>query len=97
MDRIEDLDPEIIASYTFMRVLPDGRICGVHRLMFHWTVHIGLDHVGYEDRYCFLTEEMALKSLIEWNGEGDMPGDWHRHPKTGRRRNIETGEEWIAD
>jgi len=29
--------------------------------------------------------------------DGSEPEGWHRHPKSGRRRNIETGEEWIAD
>jgi hypothetical protein len=90
-----DLPEEITSSYDEMRVLPDGRICGVHRLMFHWTMHVDIDPVGYAEHYCFATKELALKALHEWDGIGDPEG-WHRHPKTGRRRNIETGEEWIA-
>jgi hypothetical protein len=30
-----------------------------------------------------------------WDGTGDPEG-WHRHPKSHRRRNLQTGEEWVA-
>lgn len=88
---IDDLGQDIRDAYTYMRVLPDGSICGVHRLLFHWTVHIGIDWVGYSDRYCFGTEDMARSSLDAWDGNNDMPGNWHKHPVTGRCRNIKTG------
>lgn len=87
--------PEGIRSeYSHIRVMPDGRVCGVHRLMFHWTVHVDIDEIGYADRWCFATEDMAKGSLDAWDGTGDMPGDWHKHPKTGRRRDIKTGLIW---
>lgn len=92
---IEDLDPEIADSYIVIRKLPDGRLCGVMRLLFHWTLHVDIDHTGYADRYCYQTLSGALSALKDWDGTGE-PHGWHRHPKTGRRRNIETGKEWIA-
>lgn len=87
------LDPEIRAAYHFMRLLPDGRIVGVHRLMFHWTLHYGLDWAGYEGRYCYMTFEGAVAAAEAWDGTGD-PGGWHKHPPTKRRRDPETGETW---
>jgi len=81
-------------EYTDLRALPDGRIIGVHRLLYHWTLLIDMDAVGYEDRYCFATYDMAKRAFDSWNGEGDPGTEWHRHPKTGRRR--EGGREWVA-
>jgi len=91
----DDLDPRIRKSYVILRTLPDGRLGGVLRLMFHWTLHVDIDHNGYADRYCFKHLPDAISALMNWDGTGD-PGDrWHRHFGTGRRRNLETGEEWI--
>lgn len=88
-------DAEYKAAYTRLRRLPDGRWIGVHRLLMHWTIHVDLHEYGYEDRYCFATQELADKAFDEWDGTGDPEG-WHRHPKTGRRRDLTTGKEWIA-
>lgn len=42
---------------------------------------------GYEDFYCFPTVDRAVKSLMAYQGEdGPEFNDWHRHFKTGRRR-----------
>lgn len=90
-----DLPPDVLAAYTYMRRLPDGRICGVHRLLMHWTMHVGIDEIGYAERYCYRSELRAIRALKEWNGTDDPEG-WHRHPTTGRRRDPETGREWIA-
>ncbi len=91
---LDELAPEIKEHYTAIRVLPDGRICGVHRLLYHWTMHIGLSDYGYEERYCYETQAQATESMNAWDGTGDPPGDWHKHPDTGRRRNPMTGEIW---
>jgi hypothetical protein len=89
-----DLPQDVQDQYTHMRDVPHVGICGVHRLMFHWTVHIGIDDTGYDDRYCFATEQMAKDSLDAWDGTGDMPDHWHKHPSSGRRRNPSTGAIW---
>lgn len=91
-----DLPEDIQKEYYYLQVLSDGRICGIHRLMYHWTLHVDIDDIGYADRYCYPTYESALVGLIDWDGVGDPKG-WHRHVGTGRRRNLQTGEEWIAD
>jgi hypothetical protein len=92
---LADLPPHVVDYYAMLKELPDGRICGVQRLLFHWTLHVDIDDIGYADRYCYQTEEGALRALIQWDGEGDPEG-WHRHPKSGRRRDLATGKEWIA-
>lgn len=94
MDTPYDLPESVKAEYTFMRYIDGRGWCGVHRLLYHWTVHIGIDHTGYEDRFCFADEGKARRSLERWDGAGDMPGDWHKHPATGRRRDPKTGRIW---
>lgn len=78
-----------------VRELPDGRWIGTHRLLMHWALWVDLTWCGYEDRYCFATYELAKAALDNWDGTGDPQG-WHRHPKSGRRRDLATGHEWIA-
>lgn len=89
-----ELPQHVADSYIDLRKLPDGRYIGTLRLLFHWTMHIDIDYVGYADRYCFSTYELAKKAFDEWSGEGDPEG-WHRHPTTGRRKDLATGREWV--
>jgi hypothetical protein len=91
---MDEISNETKSHYTAMRELPDGRVCGVHRLLFHWTMHIGISNYGYEERYCYQTEKQAIDSMMAWDGTGDPPGDWHKHPDSGRRRDPFTGEIW---
>jgi hypothetical protein len=54
------------------------------------------DKIGYADRWCYATRELAQKALDEWTGQ-DEPSGWHRHPATGRRReNGDPAREYIA-
>jgi hypothetical protein len=89
-----ELPDEVASSYVDLKKLADGRYIGTLRLLFHWTIHIDIDGIGYADRYCFATYELAKLAFDKWSGEGDPEG-WHRHPKSGRRRDIATGREWI--
>ena len=95
-DVLDALEPGEVVSgshYFAMKTLPDGRRCGVVRLIYHFTMHVDINEIGYEDRYCYRTLDGALRALADWDGEGDPEG-WHRNPKTGRRRDAE-GNEWV--
>ena len=81
---------EAVISY---RVHPNGRISGVGRLVFHYTIWVDLTPWGYGERYCYQTLEGALRAQAQWSGEGD-PDGWHKHPDSGRRRDPKTGEIW---
>lgn len=88
--------PDYATCYCkYLGLLPDGRVCGVHRLLYHWTLLVDLNPIGYEDRYCYETEAGALSALLEWAGDGEPKG-WHRHPTSGRRRDPVRGKEWVA-
>lgn len=70
--------------YIVSKTFADGRLAGVKRLMYHWTLQVGIDQWGYADSYCYQTLQAAVIGLTAWEGEGDPVG-WHRNPKTGRR------------
>jgi hypothetical protein len=69
------------------RDLGDGFYLCVRQLLFHYTMILGEigDTVGYLDRWCYNTLEQATGALnAEWDGSGDAPGEWHKHPNSGR-------------
>lgn len=70
-----------------VRALPGGRWAAIQRFMFTFAIIVGRigDRTGYDDRWCYHTYRDALHALEKWDGNGDPEG-WHRHPKTGRRR-----------
>jgi hypothetical protein len=86
-------DETTLAEYALVRRLPDGRLCGVKRLLFHWTIHVGITFTGHDERYCYATFAGAASALEAWDGEGE-PDGWHKHPSSGRRRDPATGETW---
>lgn len=88
-----ELPEHIRQNYVFVKWLPNHGWCGVHQLLFHWTIHTGLNDFGYEDRWCIDTKEHAIEALTEWGGHGE-PKYWHKHPSSGRRRSITTGIVW---
>jgi hypothetical protein len=92
-----NLPDEVKGLYFTLRMLPDQRIIGLHRLLFHWTLHIDIDDTGYSDRYCYADLAGALEGFLGWDGSGDPPGPWHRHPDSRRRRDPATGAIWTDD
>lgn len=79
------------ADYEHVFDRGDGTYVALHRLMFHWTMIVGLidDEQGYDDRWCYgRTEAEVVAAHEEWrsrNYEGEPTG-WTRHPPSGRRR-----------
>lgn len=72
-----------------------GRICGLHRLMYTWALLADVTPGGYEDRWCYSSYDKAKTALDAWSGQdGSEPGNWHRHPPSGRRRDPD-GSEYI--
>lgn len=97
-------DFETAAFFTFLirdcgylepRELGDGRYAAILPLLFTHAIITGRmgDVLGYSDRWCYAGFEKARAALDAWDGAGEPEG-WHRHPDTGRRRELdpETGE-----
>jgi hypothetical protein len=89
-------------GYLEVRVLPDGQHwAGVMPLMFTEAIIVGRlgDTRGYENRWCYHTRADAIAALKAWDGRGEPQG-WHRHPPSGRRREIGSNndilQEWVA-
>lgn len=82
---IDDLAPEVKDAYIGLRQLDDGRIIGLHRLLFHWTLHVDIDWCGYRERYCYHNLDAGLHALLYWDGKGDPEG-WVKHVPSGRTR-----------
>jgi hypothetical protein len=97
MRNAEILPGFIRQVYEATRQLPDGRWIGVHRLLYHFTLHVDICPVtgNYEDRYCYETLSGCHDAMLTWTGKDDPIG-WHRHVGSGRRRDVKTGREWIA-
>jgi hypothetical protein len=85
---------EMAEHYTDIKEISNDRLIGILPLLFHWTIHVNIHPVGYDDRYCFASYDLAKDAFDKWTGEGD-PSGWHKHPSTGRRRDLATGKEWI--
>jgi hypothetical protein len=75
-------------GFAEVKIIRDGdAYAAIKPLLFHWTMVVGAvgDDVGYDDRWCYATEALARQHLDAWDGVGE-PDGWHRHPRTGRRR-----------
>lgn len=81
--------------YRDIKTLPDGEYAGIYKFIYTWSIIYDFNQYGYEDRWCYHTYEEAKKALDEWNGEGEPQG-WHRHPRSGRRRDA-NGNEWVQE
>lgn len=80
---------QVWGGYPLAKMFKNGSMAYAHRLLFHWTVavtHPVHCDVSVDDRWCFDDKRTATIALHTWNGEGDMPDGWHRHNRTGRRR-----------
>lgn len=69
----------------------EAEIVGIAPLMFTHAIVSGIDYSGYSDRWCFESYEAAKAALDAWDGTGEPTG-WHRHPKSGRRRDKDGTE-----
>lgn len=79
-----------------IREIRPAVFAGIMDLMFTAaivTCDLG-NYSDFSDRWCYTDAAKAKKHLDAWNGNGE-PDGWHRHPATGRRVNLETGEEYV--
>lgn len=82
-----DVEPLSAPYYEALWHHDDIGVCGVSRLLFHYTVHLDMNAMVHGDSYCFATKEFAEQALDEWDPATETePRYWHKHPATGRRR-----------
>lgn len=86
-------------DYVYWREI-DGIVYAVSPMTFgKGRLMVDCNRFGYEDFYCFLSVEDAVNGLDNFQGEdGPEVTGWHRHYKTGRRReNANPLKETIND
>jgi hypothetical protein len=68
--------------------IPDHGEVAIYPLMFTFAIVSDLSEWGYGDRWCYSTYNAARNALEEWKRHPEWlePEGWHRHPKSGRRR-----------
>ncbi|MBO9428582.1 hypothetical protein [Sulfitobacter sp. R18_1] len=76
-------------GYLSPKEIGNGNYACIMPLMFTHAIIKG--RIGnlnsYEDRWCYSSLEKAQEALDAWDGVGEPEG-WHRHPMTGRRREV---------
>ena len=86
---------------AWVRVLPDGRELAAIRQIYNARLTIGPAGEQFiDDFYCYEDMGDVISAVRSWDGEGDPPGRWHRHGRSGRRRKWEGGvliAEWVNE
>ena len=58
------------------RVLPDGSVAALQRLLTTTGLFLGMTRYGYESRYCFADPALARQRFDELQSEDDVPAGW---------------------
>lgn len=88
-------DPD--AAGWLIRTQDDGQVIHVVPMLFTTAIlvsgHLGAR--GYLDRWCYMSVPEALAAARAWTTDypATEPDGWHRHPTSGRRRDIEP---WVG-
>ena len=69
----EELMKILRDDYQNMRLLEDGTIVGTIELMFTRAICMGINHTGWEKRFCFESRSLALSELAKLKTFGDEP------------------------
>ncbi len=86
-----------LGTYSDIKTFADGERAWLARMIYTTAILYGVAPGGYRDRWCYETMADARRALAEWDGApGTEPDGWHRHPATGRRRDLATGDEWVS-
>lgn len=87
-------------GYYSLRPIGIHHWVGLFDFMFTTAIIVGEmgDSMNVHDRWCYHSRADAQKALDAWDalweGGTSEPAGWHRHPMSGRRRNIH-GEETV--
>ena len=65
-----------MGGYEQVRVLEDGTIIGIGRLMFTRAIYVNLNLWGFEKRFCFEDPELAMVEFLKMQSGDDEPEGW---------------------
>lgn len=66
-------------GYSYVVEIEGRGLCGIMRQLFTVGLFYGLDLYSYGGRYCYPTLADAVEGLLNWDGQGDPPGNWIKH------------------
>lgn len=72
------------AGYTDLQTMSDGKVCGLHKMLYTTALCVGMDRGGYQRRYCYEKESDARKALAMWDGIDDPEGPWIKEKSSDR-------------
>ena len=78
-------EPDALAlGYESARMLPNGEIAAVMRMLFTAGLFVGVDSYAWRTRFCYETLQEAEDALAVWDGSGDPPGKWIKEKPSDR-------------
>ncbi len=68
---LEAYRDELMASWELLaaRVMPNGRIYGVHRFIYTYGLLEDIERETYGNRWCYENRWFALAALFRWDGK----------------------------
>lgn len=82
LKRLEVLREQLEQNGYFSLKVIEGRgICGLNKFIFTVGLCFGLDHVGFDGRWCYehVHAVDAALALEIWDGKNDPPGRWIKY------------------
>lgn len=65
-----------MGTYFDVRMLEDGTIIGIGRLLFTTAIYMDMDRCGFGARYCFEDQALALTEYAKLKSGDDQPTGW---------------------
>lgn len=74
----EDLTQEDMArlGYSHCKKLPNGEWLAIQNMLYTTGLFIVVDSMTWRTRFCYEDFSDAVDACLEWDGEGDPPGNW---------------------
>lgn len=83
----EAVNTDLYEGSLAVRTLEDGRVVVLYPMIYTTRLCIGpAESPCYDDAWCYPDVGTGLLAFATWDGEGDPPEGWTRHPASGRRR-----------
>lgn len=70
-------------EYTIVRHIEGKGWCGVRQMLFSFGLFVDITPDSYGYRYCFEHLRDAALALVQWDGQGDAPGNWIKRKGLG--------------
>lgn len=67
---------QAMPEYQHVRMLEDGTIVGLGKLMFTTAIYMDMDEWGYGRRFCFESPQQAMSELQRLQCGDDEPTGW---------------------